>query len=324
MLQVHDVRVVIGGHPAVAGASLSVAKGEVVALLGPSGSGKSTLLRAIAGLERVTTGEIHLDGETVADVPTHRRGVGLMFQDDALFPHRDVGENIAFGLRMHGMERPAREQRIAELLNLVGLAGLERRQVHSLSGGEQKRVALARALAPSPRVLLLDESLGALDRPLHDRLLDDLRRLFQEISQTSLYVTHDVSEAFFLGHRVAVMREGRIVQIATPEELWAAPVDAWIARFIGLANVEERGAIAVVTRPEGVVLRPDPSGAAIVLSSERNGPVVTLRGLLDDGREIVSVAPSLAAPPPGTRVRVEIDPAALSEVPAADRSPAPR
>ena len=149
---------------------------------------------------------------------------------------------------------------MTELLALVGLEGREHRAVASLSGGERKRVALARALAPAPRVLLLDEPLGALDRALHDRLVSELRDLFAEIGQTAVYVTHDVAEAFALGGRVAVMRAGRIVQVASPERLWAAPADAWVARFIGLENVDERGATSLVTRPEGVVLRPDPAG----------------------------------------------------------------
>src|SRR5262249_44297550 len=160
-----------------------------------------------------------------------------------------------------------------ELLALVGLAGFGRRRVASLSGGERKRVALARALAPAPSVLLLDEPLGALDRPLHDRLVAELRELFAEIGQTAVYVTHDVAEAFALGHRVAVLRDGVIVQVATPEELWTAPADAWVARFVGLANVDERDGRAFVTRPEAVVLRPDARGDAVVEELQRDGPL---------------------------------------------------
>jgi thiamine transport system ATP-binding protein len=187
--------------------------------------------------------------------------------------------------------------------------------VTSLSGGERKPVALSRALAPAPRVLLLDEPLGALDRPLHDRLVADLGQLFAEIRQTAVYVTHDVAEAFALGSRVAVMRDGRILQIAGPERLWAAPADAWVARFIGLENVDEHGASSFVTRPEGVVLFPDPGGEATVVAAQRNGAAVTLRARFDDGREIVSSYAGIAAPVPGTRVRVQVDPAARIEVP---------
>jgi thiamine transport system ATP-binding protein len=187
--------------------------------------------------------------------------------------------------------------------------------VASLSGGERKRVALARALAPAPRVLLLDEPLGALDRALHARLVSELHDLFDEIHLTAVYVTHDVAEAFALGNRVAVLRAGRILQVASPEQLWGAPADAWVARFIGLQNVDERGPTSLVTRPEGVVLRPAAGGAATVVAVQRDGPLVTLRARYDDGSEIVSAQAGLSAPAPGTRVDVEIDRTAVIEVP---------
>jgi thiamine transport system ATP-binding protein len=315
MLRVDGARVTLGGHEALAGADLEVDDGSIVAVLGPSGSGKSTLLRAIAGLQPLDAGAVTLDGRSLAAVPPHRRSIGLMFQDDALFPHRDVAANVAFGLRMQRTARQAASARVAELLELVGLAGREHRTIASLSGGERKRVALARALAPAPRVLLLDEPLGALDRPLHARLVAELGGLFAGIGQTALYVTHDVAEAFAIGARVAVMREGAIVQVATPESLWAAPADAWVARFIGLANVEERGATSLVTRPEAVVLRADRRGSAVVVAAHRDGPLVTLRARFDDGREIVAAHTGLAPPALGTRVAVEIDRAAVVEVP---------
>ncbi len=201
------------------------------------------------------------------------------------------------------------------MLALVGLAGKEHRSIGSLSGGERKRVALARAIAPAPRVLLLDEPLGALDRPLHDRLVTELGDLFRTIGQTTVYVTHDVAEAFALGDRVAVMREGRVIQIAAPEELWATPCDAWTARFIGLANVEERGSTAVVTRPEGVAFRRDPAGEAVVVSSLRDGPLVTLRARYDSGSEIVSAHAGSERPAPGDRVRIDIDSSAVTVIP---------
>ena len=315
-LTVADAHVTLGGHRALAGVDLEVEPGAIVAVLGPSGSGKSTLLRAIAGLQRLDRGSVALDGRSLAGVPPHRRQIGLMFQDDALFPHRNVHENVAFGLRMQGLPAAAVSGRVTELLGLVGLEGRDSRAVATLSGGERKRVALARALAPAPRVLLLDEPLGALDRSLHDRLVHELGELFHSIGQTAVYVTHDVAEAFALGTRVAVMRAGAIVQIATPESLWAEPADAWVAGFIGLQNVVERGATALVTRPEGVVLRPDPNGDAVVASSNRDGSVVTLRARYDDGREIVSVQAGLSPPPPGTRVTIEIDDRAVIEIPA--------
>jgi thiamine transport system ATP-binding protein len=314
-LEVAGAQVVLGSHPALVGVDLAVEDGETVAVLGPSGGGKSTLLRAIAGLQPLDGGAITLDGHDLAGVPPHRRGIGLMFQDDALFPHRDVGANISFGLRMQGKDRAEQAARVAELLSLVGLAGRERRAVASLSGGERKRVALARALAPGPRVLLLDEPLGALDRALHDRLVSELRDLFVTIHLTAVYVTHDVAEAFALGDRVAVLRAGRIVQVASAEQLWASPADAWVARFIGLENVDERGPTSLVTRPEGVVLRPSTSGDATVVATHRDGPLVKLRARYDDGREIVSAQAGLSAPAPGTRVDVEVDHTAVIEVP---------
>ena len=316
MLSVRDARVDLGGHPALAGVDLEVAPGTVVAVLGPSGSGKSTLLRAIAGLQVLDRGTVELNGARLDDIPPHRRGIGLMFQDDALFPHRDVAANVGFGLRMRSANREVIEARVTEMLALVGLAGKEHRSIRSLSGGERKRVALARALAPAPRVLLLDEPLGALDRPLHDRLVTELSDLFRTIGQTTVYVTHDVAEAFALGDRVAVMREGRVVQISVPEELWATPCDSWTARFIGLANVEERGSTVVVTRPEGVTFRPDPAGEAVVVSSRRDGPLVTLRARYDSGAEIVSAHAGSDGPSPGDRVRVEIDPEAVTLIPS--------
>jgi thiamine transport system ATP-binding protein len=314
-LRVRDAWVTLDGHEALAGADLEVEEGATVAVLGPSGSGKSTLLRAIAGLQRLDRGDVSLEGRSLAGVPAHRRGIGLMFQDDVLFPHRDVAANVSFGLRMKGVPRAEAAARVAELLELVGLQGRERRRVGSLSGGERKRVALARALAPAPRVLLLDEPLGALDRPLHDRLVLELRDLFRRIRQTALYVTHDVAEAFAVGTQVAVMREGTIVQVASPEGLWTAPADAWVARFVGLGNVEESGSTAFVTRPEAVVLRPDVRGDAVVGEAHRDGPLVTLRARYDDGREILAAHTGLDPPVPGTRVAVEIDPAAVVEVP---------
>lgn len=315
MLSIRAARVTLGGHAALDGVDLDVDDGSVVAVLGPSGSGKSTLLRTVAGLQRLDKGAIELDGRSLAGIPAHRRGVGLMFQDDALFPHRDVAENVGFGLRMQSLAPTLIAARVAELLDLVGLTGRGHRSIRSLSGGERKRVALARALAPRPRVLLLDEPLGALDRPLHERLVADLGDLFAAIAQTTVYVTHDVAEAFALAGRVAVMREGRVVQVAAPEEIWASPGDAWVARFIGLANVDERGPTAVITRPEGVSLRPDAAGDAVVESSRRDGPLVTVRARRADGTVIVSAHAGSEHRVPGDRVRVEIDPAAVSVIP---------
>jgi thiamine transport system ATP-binding protein len=234
MLRVEGVSVRFGDTEALAGVTLEVARGEVVAVLGPSGSGKSTLLRVVAGLQRPDTGRVLLDGADLSGTPPHERGIGFVFQDQALFHHRDVFGNVAFGLRMRGDDSESIEGRVRNLLELVGLSGLERRAVATLSGGEQQRVALARALAPEPRVLLLDEPLGSLDRRLRDRLLVDLEQMFDALGVTALYVTHEQAEAFALGDRVAIMRAGRVVQEGTPDELWERPVDEDVARFLGL------------------------------------------------------------------------------------------
>ncbi len=316
MLRAQHVTVRFGATTAVDGATIEVAGGETVAVLGPSGCGKSTLLRVIAGLQRTDAGRVELDGRDLGAVPPHRRGIGLMFQDDVLFPHRDVAGNVAFGLRMQ--HRPAAEirRRVGELLELVGMAGMGTRSVSSLSGGERQRVALARALAPEPRVLLLDEPLGSLDRPLHERLLAELEELFARLQLTVVVVTHDVGDAFALGNRVAVMRAGRVVQAATPDLLWAVPADAWTARFLGHANVEERDGEAVVIRPEAVRLSSQVDGSGVILAAERRGPLVRLRARLEDGRELESVTTEVEHPQPGDRVEVEIDPAGVVTVPA--------
>ena len=308
MLRVEGVTVRFGERAALDGASLDVGAGEVVTVLGPSGCGKTTLLRAIAGLQPLDAGRIVLGGADLEGVPPHRRGVGLVFQDHALFRHKDVFGNVAFGLRMRGDSRAGIEARVRELLELVGLPGTERRSVATLSGGEQQRVALARALAPQPRVLLLDEPLGSLDRRLRDRLLDDLGQLFAELRVTAVYVTHDQAEAFALGDRVAVMRDGRIVQTGVPDELWTSPADEDVARFLGLRNVHS----GEVVRPEAVSVRPaEAKGDGVVDRVARQGPVVRVIVRLDDGRMLEAATTSLEHPAEGDRVDVDVDSAGI-------------
>jgi len=310
-LEAIDVR--LGGEPIVMDVSLDVASGERLAVLGPSGAGKSTILRVIAGLERPARGRVLLDGRDVTRASAHRRGVGLVFQDAALFPHRDVAENVGFGPRVTGLPPGERAARVTEALDLVGLAGSGHRDVTTLSGGEAQRVALARALATRPGVLLLDEPLGALDGPLRLRLQEDLRELFERLSLTVVHVTHDVGEAFALGDRVAILREGRLAQTARPDDLWARPADDWVARFLGMRNLERNGDRARVTRPEAVRVRR--GDGAVVLATDRDGAVVRLRVRRDDGTELDAVVVGLDVPAAGDRVAVEIDPAGVVEVP---------
>ncbi len=233
MLEVSDLAVRLDDKAILHDVDLTVADGESVAVLGPSGSGKSTLLRAIAGLVPVESGSIEWDGRSVVDVPTHLRGFGLMFQGYALFPHLDVAGNVGFGLRMGGVAPDEVRSRVAGALELVGLGGLGEREIAGLSGGERQRVALARTLAPEPKLVMLDEPLGALDRSLRERLMTETRDILTERGVTAVIVTHDREEAAAMSDRLAIMRDGTIVQTAPLPELLAHPVDDWVATFLG-------------------------------------------------------------------------------------------
>ncbi|RME80175.1 MAG: ABC transporter ATP-binding protein [Caldilineae bacterium] len=222
--------------PVLRGIDLQIAEGETVCLLGPSGCGKTTLLNIIAGLETPDSGRIFFRGEDITHLPAYRRDFGLMFQDYALFPHLSVADNIAFGLKMRKWPPARIAQRVRELLQLVELPGYEDRKVYELSGGQQQRVALARSLAPEPRLLMLDEPLGSLDRVLRDQLLGELRYLLDRLHQTALYVTHDQHEAFAIADRIMLMRAGRLEQEATPSELYLRPATPFVARFLGFKN----------------------------------------------------------------------------------------
>lgn len=231
---------------------LTALEGEVLALLGPSGSGKSTLLKLITGLLSPDRGFVRFGGRDLTPLPPERRGIGFLFQDYALFPHLTVAENIAFGLVEARWPRKEREARVKELLERMELVSHARKRPQELSGGEQQRVALARALAPRPRLLLLDEPLGALDLRLREELLFFLRRTLRREGVTTLVVTHDQGEAFLLAHRVALLRQGRIVQVGLPEEVYARPKDLWTARFLGHKNLlspEESRALGLPARP---------------------------------------------------------------------------
>ncbi|MDI3388375.1 ABC transporter ATP-binding protein [Streptomyces sp. B-S-A8] len=335
MLRLDDVSVRFdgpAGRAALDGVDLDVAEHETVCVLGPSGSGKSTLLRVVAGLQAPDTGRVLLAEHDQRGVPAHKRGVGLMFQDHQLFPQRDAGANVAFGLRMHHVPRAEQDARVRELLDLVGLPGAARRAVASLSGGEQQRVALARALAPRPRLLMLDEPLGQLDRSLRERLVVELRALFGELGTTVLAVTHDQGEAFALADRVVVMREGRIAQSGTPLDVWQRPADAFVARFLGFDNVvpaavageaadtawgklpvppgSAQGSHDLLVRPAGVRLVAAADGLACTVTARTfRGTHVAVHLRPED-----AAAPRLEAacalrdaPEPGARVGVVFD-----------------
>jgi ABC-type Fe3+/spermidine/putrescine transport system ATPase subunit len=293
-LEIRDLAKSYAGTPALRGVSLAVAEGAIVCLLGPSGCGKTTLLRLIAGLEQADSGAITFAGRPLDDIPAHERGFGLMFQEYALFPHRDVAGNIAFGLRMQRRPRHAIRARVAERLDRVGLTGYDRRRVYELSGGERQRVALARSLAPSPRLLMLDEPLGALDRALRERLLDDLRTILKRVGVTSIYVTHDQAEAFAIADQVVLMNAGRIEQQGPPAQVYRHPATIFAARFLGLDNlvegrvlqIEKTGAVTIDTTlgrlratdpttaprpgdPVTVVLRPEAAEPASAITLDQ-------------------------------------------------------
>ena len=250
LLQVANASKSFGETQVLHDVSFMAERGEIVCLLGPSGCGKTTLLRIVAGLETADAGEIRFDGRDLAGVPVHERGFGFMFQEFALFPHRNVFDNVAFGLRMDGKARPAIEARVADMLALVGLTGYETRRVHELSGGQQQRVALARSLAPGPALLMLDEPLGSLDRSLREELMTELRRILNSLGLTALYVTHDQQEAFAIADRVLVMNAGRIEQAGTPVEVYASPATPFVARFLGMHNLLPGTLISGDPQPE--------------------------------------------------------------------------
>ena len=239
MLEVGNMFKSYEGKPLLKDISFQVGAGETVCLLGASGSGKSTLLRIIAGLESADSGQVLFNGVDLTNTPPHLRDFGLVFQDYALFPHLNVCDNVAFGLKMRRMNQDEIDWRVANSLEMVSLTGFEKRQVTELSGGEQQRVALARALAPRPRLLMFDEPLGALDRTLREDLLNELRTILHRTEIPAIYVTHDQEEAFAIADRLLILNYGMIVREGDPADVWSNPGTAFVAKFLGLGNIIE-------------------------------------------------------------------------------------
>jgi ABC-type Fe3+/spermidine/putrescine transport system ATPase subunit len=295
MLKLEDVGKQFGDVIAVDDVSFEVTEGEFLTLLGPSGCGKTTTLRMIAGFETATSGRILLDDRDLTRLPPQQRGIGMVFQNYALFPHLDVFENVAFGLRATGVARGDIRKRVTESLELVGLADLSKRRVQDLSGGQQQRIAVARAIAPQPRLILLDEPLSNLDATMRERTRTELRALLKRLNMTAIFVTHDQEEAFALSDRIAVMSAGRLQQIGAPELLYHNPANLFVAGFMGRANLVR----AVVTSAQGDRVACEAAGhtnlIAVPVGSLRAGEEVSV--LLRP--EALTVLPRGAAAQPG-------------------------
>jgi putative spermidine/putrescine transport system ATP-binding protein len=278
---------------AVAGIDLEVAAGEFFTMLGPSGSGKTTTLRMIAGFEDPSGGTIELAGEDVSGVPPYDRAVNTVFQDYALFPHMTVGENVAYGLKVAGVDKTERARRRDEALEMVRLPGYGERKPAELSGGQRQRVALARAIVNRPRVLLLDEPLGALDLKLREQMQSELKAIQGDVGITFVYVTHDQDEALTMSDRIAVFNEGRIEQVSTPTELYEQPATEFVAGFVGVSNLLERDGRRFTVRPEKVRLL-DAGADGGELHSERGrveevayaGPITRITVALEAGEKL--------------------------------------
>lgn len=300
--------------------NLALKKGEILCLLGPSGCGKTTLLRVIAGLESGFQGQIWIDERPLTHTPVHRRGVGMMFQDFALFPHLSVGQNVEFGLKMNQLSPAQQREQSAAMLALVGLDGFENRDVTQLSGGEKQRVALARSLAPNPRLLLLDEPLGSLDAALRERLIIDVRNTLKKIGMTAIYVTHDQQEAFAISDQIAVMNAGQIEQIDTAYRTYRHPKTVFTAQFLGLQNVipvekmlQNQACTAIGTfpaagEPKMILLHPDGIKTdddgieAIVRECIFRGDHYRLQVQVGDVHLMMKMPGEVEAPQPGEKI----------------------
>ncbi len=322
--------------------SLFVERGELLTLLGPSGCGKTTTLRMIAGFERPTAGKVHVDGRNVTHLPPQKRGIGMVFQNYALFPHLDVAENVAFGLRTRGASRQDIAERVKAVLGRVEMSGYGQRRVQELSGGQQQRVALARALAPEPPLLLLDEPLSNLDAALREKTRVELRSLLKRLGMTAIFVTHDQDEAFALADRIALLDNGRLQQVGTAEELYGNPANSFVASFLGranflpgrvlgiaddrliceianrarwhvrrtpaLADLAIRDRVLIMARPEALSLRPtedsdDPTALDGVVAERRFAGAVTYYRVQTFGAELL-ISGGTHDVEPGARVRI--------------------
>jgi putative spermidine/putrescine transport system ATP-binding protein len=295
-----EVRKTYGEVVAVERLSLEVPAGEFFTMLGPSGSGKTTTLRVIAGFEPADSGSVELHGVDVTNSPPYLRPVNTVFQDYALFPHMSVGENVGYGLRVQGVPKREREERAADALRMVRLPGLEGRRPNQLSGGQRQRVALARALVNRPRVLLLDEPLGALDLKLRQQMQLELKAIQRELSEriTFLYVTHDQDEALTMSDRIAVFNDGHLEQLGTPGEIYERPANEFVAGFVGTSNVIERGGRRYTVRPEKIRLLEDGERtpdevAGVVREVAYLGAVTRYQVELDSGETLVVVRQNL-------------------------------
>ncbi len=336
LFQVDNLSKNYAGTRVVADVSFQLQEGEILCLLGPSGSGKTTLLRLLAGLEQPDEGRFLFDGRDMSTVPPHKRHLGMMFQEYALFPHKNVADNIRFGLEMLQWTGDRQQQRVQKMLHLVGLEDMEDRRIDELSGGERQRVALARSLAPQPRLLLLDEPLGSLDRVLRDHLAGEIRSILKSQQVTAVFVTHDQAEAFAVADTIAILRQGRLEQIDRPEEVYRKPNTAAVAAFLGFRNLidcrRHRPAALfnqlpaelknfsgrLLIRPEGAHLsgqptcddsRPQLAGA--VTKKQFQGQIYALE-ITTNGLELHFDLPIDPAPPEvGALVTLEINPSAI-------------